>query len=274
MATAQPYKFFAVTSLSHSGSTVFSMALACHPQLISLGEVLQVLRQSPSYWLDDPTQICSCGKQAAECSFWGKVLHALPPGTPVGKAYLQVMKEFQHQYGSEMFMVDTSKGFRHLQLMADQPQLEPFVLFLMRDVRSFICAQTRPERSAHRRGLKKIKNRYWFQMLRWYFGNRLRERFMLRHHLAHYQLSYEQFCFDAAGTLSNIYKQMGLAGYNPDDAITQSQHHILMGNNMCQTKERCQNIRYDHRWLKEDGYLMSASLLPFVMRYNKQYIYR
>lgn len=279
------HRFFSITSLSHSGSTVFSMALACHQNLISLGEVFQVLRYAPEYWLNDTAHACSCGKPASECSFWGPTLKAIQQRVPmpsercdkyqhVAPAYQVLLEQFHQKYGHDKFMVDTSKGVRHLKLMANHPELNPTVYFLMRDVRSFACSQTRLAKKQKRQGYKRIKGHYWFQMLKWYFGNRKRENLLKQSDMNFTKLGYEHFCFNAADVLKTLYQEAGLPPKQCDKSLQEAEHHILFGNPMRLSAEKSSEINYDSRWLKEEGYLLPACLMPFVMKYNNSNVYQ
>ena len=100
------------------------MIIANHDQMISLGEIYQVLREPSSYWLNDSEKKCSCGLAAAECEFWGDTLrktnnlektetdqHKL-----IAAKYKTVNDTINHQNEGKT-PVDTSKGERHLKLM-------------------------------------------------------------------------------------------------------------------------------------------------------------
>ena len=281
----KPYKFFSVTSLSHSGSTAFSIALASHPDLISLGEVFQVLRHAPEYWLHDANHTCSCGKPTAQCGFWGPALEQIRANVPmpakgeekyshVSLAYKELLSYFHKVYGDEKRMVDTSKGIRHLNLIASDPLLSPTICFLLRDVRSYASSQTRLARSEQRSGLKKIKGHYWFPMLKWYQGNRKREKLLNRSELNVVKIGYEQFCFNVESVLGQVYHSAGLPLLSSTGNLEQAEHHILFGNPMRLSAKKSSEIAYDARWLKENDYLLPACLMPFVMKYNRQAVYQ
>lgn len=278
-------KFFAITSLSHSGSTVFSMALACHNNLVSLGEIFQVLRQRPSYWLNDDEHLCSCGQPAAKCGFWGPALTRLQQDIPdienpssryqhIPQAYDVLLDTFQSQFGEERRVVDTSKGTRHLKLIAEREELNPEVLLLLRDVRSFAYSQTRLAKRAKRKGLKKVKGHYWFQMLKWYFGNIKREKILKQNQVQYQKIGYEHFCFHTTDVLNELYDTLSLPPRSTTQSLAQAEHHILFGNPMRLSEKQAREVKYDSRWLKDSRYIVPAFLMPFVTRYNRKNVYQ
>lgn len=282
-AVADTHKIYTITSLSHSGSTVFSMALACHQQLVTVGEVFQVVRKHPRAMLEDKARDCSCGKHASECEFWGPVLRALgnlnyqegdKKYDHVPSAYEIVAQHFHSIYGDDRYMVDTSKGLHHIEAMIASTKLTPNAVFLLRDVRAYANSQTRLASKQNRKGLKKVKTHFWFQILKWYFGNRKREKLLLQTNTPYTTVGYDAFCFEIGKTLANVYEAMDLPPVCQDEDLSGSAHHVLFGNPM--RLEPCAHaeIRYDSRWFSESGYILPLALMPFIQRYNKRKVYK
>lgn len=60
-----------IGGVGRSGSSLLERLLDNHPEAISLGEIHQIF----SNWLNfDKRQLCGCGEQFQECSFWREVL--------------------------------------------------------------------------------------------------------------------------------------------------------------------------------------------------------
>ena len=281
ISTPSTQKIISITSQSHSGSTVLSMALACHWQLVSLGEIYQVLREQPDFWLDDPAQRCSCGAHASECSFWRVALSRVkqqqkhtgkPDKADIRAGYQIVLDTFREQF-ADLGIVDTSKGEDHISLLSELKNADPQVIFLLRDVRSFAVSQTRLARLENRKGFKKAKGHYWYQMVRWYTRNRKREANLIRSGLSYQQIGYEAFCFDVRNTLARTFEKCGLEPADQERDIHHSEHHVLFGNPMRLNASAHQQINYDDRWFKETGYQLPLTLMPFVMRYNREKVY-
>ncbi|MEG3766970.1 hypothetical protein [Alteromonas sp. 14N.309.X.WAT.G.H12] len=270
-----------LTSLSHSGSTVFSMALACHQNTVSLGEVYQVLREGPEFWLGANDKVCSCGQPASECEFWGPALRKLTDKQVTspnadgyyGQAYQLLLEEFRRIYSPQMQAIDTSKGVKHLKLLANSNAIDTRIVFLIRDVRSYSCSQTRLARAQERKGLKKVKGHHWYQMLRWLVNNKKRESLLTSLNLPFITTGYEPFCFEKDKVLSETFSFLNLPTQHCSANMAESKHHVLFGNPMRHCKTRKQKVHYDSRWFKETGYLAPAAFLPFVMQYNKAKVY-
>jgi len=275
------HSIICLTSLSHSGSTVFSMALACHEDLISLGEVYQVLRKGPAYWLNQKTHLCSCGKTASECNFWGaglrkmRDLNLTAPDTHhyYQDAYATLLTEFNAQYSSRFKPIDTSKGTKHLAILADVQAIQPQAVFLIRDVRSYASSQARLARSQSRTWFKRVKGHYWYQMLRWLRDNKKRESILTHLALPYTTVGYEPFCFTPKQTLNTVYDFLNVPHKSNDGDLTGSSHHVLFGNPMRNCETRKSEIRYDDRWFSETGYMLPAALIPTLMGYNQKYVY-
>ncbi|MDO6567880.1 sulfotransferase [Alteromonas sp. 1_MG-2023] len=270
-----------LTSLSRSGSTVFSMALACHENLISLGEVYQVLRMGPTYWLNRQEHLCSCGAPAHQCEFWQPVLtkmrslDIIEPTKPsyYPDAYSALLGQFAKLYSSEYQPIDTSKGIKHLKLLAGSDTIDAKALFLIRDVRSYASSQARLARSQPRKGLKKVKGHYWYQMLRWLTDNKKRESLLKELALPFRTIGYEPFCFNPSQTLDNVYEFLALPKVPSHENMKQSTHHVLFGNPMRNCDKRKSEIRYDDRWFSETKYMLPAALMPTLMQYNQARVY-
>ena len=282
-ADHSPFKqpIICLTSLSHSGSTVFSMALACHENLISLGEIYQVLRMGPTYWLNKLEHRCSCGAPAEQCDFWQPVLatmrrfNIIDPTSPsyYPDAYATLLNQFAKLYGKDYQPIDTSKGVKHLKLLAGSQTIDARALFLIRDVRSYASSQARLARSQSRKGFKKVKGHYWYQMMRWLSDNKKRESLLNELALPFETVGYEPFCFNPSETLDNVYDFLALAKTSSNENLDKSTHHVLFGNPMRNCETRKAEVRYDDRWFSETDYMLAAALIPTLMQYNQARVY-
>jgi hypothetical protein len=62
-----------ILAASHSGSTLLSMLLGCHPQVVTVGE----LKFSPKAIGDLDRYRCSCGALIRACGFWDRVRNGM-----------------------------------------------------------------------------------------------------------------------------------------------------------------------------------------------------
>lgn len=60
-----------IHSASHSGSTLLSLLLARHPEIVTIGEL------SGTRYRAKPGYKCSCGAELVQCRFWGEVSAAM-----------------------------------------------------------------------------------------------------------------------------------------------------------------------------------------------------
>lgn len=272
-----------INSLSHSGSTVLSMVLAGHTKLISLGEIFQILRDAPEKWLHDNNTICSCGATAGECNVWGAALKkiASDPSLAVtenkyenlNEKYQIVLETFNEVYGNDKIAIDTSKGFRHLKLITENKNIKSNIVFLIRDARAYATSQTRLARSQNTKGLRKIKQVTFYQLIRWYFFNKRRLNYIADKQIKSYQTSYEDLCFHSEATVKDICRSLDLEYQEQMIKLNNSQHHILFGNPMRLNKQKQTSITYDSRWLGNNDWALPYALLTKVRSFNKKYIY-
>jgi len=272
-----------VNSLSHSGSTVLSMVLAGHDNLISLGEVFQVLREDPSRWLDDAEAVCSCGAKAGDCNVWGTALRKIAENPAlamtenkydnINEKYQIVLQTFNEVYGDKILAVDTSKGFRHLKQITNDDNINIETIFLMRDARAYATSQTRIARAQKRKGLRKIKQSTLFQLIKWYIGNRQRQKYIKEKKLNAHQTSYENLCFHSEDTVRDLCDFLDIPYQDKMIQLTDTQHHILFGNPMRLNKQKQMSLSYDSRWLANNEWTTPFALFGRIKKYNKKYIY-
>lgn len=274
-------KLFTVNSLSHSGSTILSISLASHAKLVSLGEVFQVLREPTDKWFNDTETLCSCGEVAGNCAFWGKVLTRIQKTLPstsikyddLAAKYDIVVDVFNELYGDELYIVDTSKGDKHLQYMIQSNKVEPQAFFLVRDVRSYVNSQMKTAAKQNRKGLKKIKGHAWFQYLKWYLNNKKRLNALKELNIPTITLGYEEFCFETETVLQQLCQFAEISSSEKMGSLEGAKHHILVGNRLRLDDKKLSGIRYDGSWLKNNKLNLPAMLFRFIMKFNAKNVY-
>lgn len=275
-------KFFAINSLSHSGSTLLSLVLSTKADCISLGEIYQVVRETPETFLDDKSYLCSCGETAANCPFWGPTLNDIKTKLPNnGKRHEQIYEKYQivldsfaEQYGDDKYLVDTSKGSKFLSFLDQHKDLNPQVFFLLRDVRSYTHSQVLNAQKQNRKGLKKLKSWPFFLFLKWYGGNKKRLDYFQKNRISHIKIGYEELCLEPEKTESRIHNFLKVDKPASDHLqIDMPESHILYGNDLRLKKQNKIAIKYDGRWLKNKSLFWPASILWFVTRFNHEHVY-
>lgn len=259
------------------------MILAGHDNLISLGEIFQVLRDDPKKWLDDNEAVCSCGAQARDCNVWGTALKKMADNPAlamtenkyenINEKYQIVLETFREVYGDQIIAVDTSKGFRHLKQLTNDNNINIETVFLMRDARAYATSQTRIARAQKRKGIRKLKQFTSFQLIKWYLGNKQRQKYIKDKNLNAHQLSYEDLCFHSENTVKKLVEFLGIPYQEKMIRLSDTQHHILFGNPMRLNKQKQMSLSYDSRWLANDDWALPFALLRKIRKYNKKNIY-
>jgi hypothetical protein len=126
-----------IASLGHSGSTLLDLMLGSHPRLVSLGEVHATIARAA-----EKQNVCTCGKAAEECPIWGPVLAATrqDPRRPYGELDALVQERVRAVCGDGVAPVDSSKHVPALAALPDERRRALRVVFLVKDVRSFVAS--------------------------------------------------------------------------------------------------------------------------------------
>ena len=144
-----------IASLSHSGSTLLDLMLNAHPDVASVGELKQLGRFAR---LEKPNRRlrCTCGADSLlTCEFWTKVsaLTKAATGRTIGELNVEDYKDkaqfdednvalFQAiaAVSGKRYVVDSSKQVTRLALLLENPALDVYPIFLIRDPKGQICS--------------------------------------------------------------------------------------------------------------------------------------
>lgn len=242
-----------IVGLEHSGTTLLDTLLSCHPQVVGLGEVLQVLDDGfrNSYYkrwgsYSDVDQ-CSCGKRHAECPVWGNTLRSIEdhPGESLASRFARLLE----QVDEFDFVVDSSKHLEavdlHLDALDQGLLKEVKILWVYKDPRSFVASQCR------KRGRSPLSI---YRSLNWWVGAQDKILRKLRSGGNDVALfKYEELCFNTRGAIQALEKFLGIEF---DEFVKSGQmfgsknSHVAVGN-----KDMVNNsnsyIRYDARWMND-----------------------
>jgi len=97
-----PIKIIYIMGAGRSGSTIVDTVLGNHPQVESVGELINVAK---SAWQN--AEYCACGKKGNECPYWTEVKKEFEQ--KIGKQNIRKFIELQSQFESPNF-----KGFYRL----------------------------------------------------------------------------------------------------------------------------------------------------------------
>ncbi|RME46652.1 MAG: sulfotransferase [Caldilineae bacterium] len=284
-----PTKVVFIASLEHSGSTLLDLILGGHPQLTGLGEIFLLLKPESRRLANWQTEQCSCGQTMDQCFFWRPIcLRLLEAQTlSLAEKYRLVLDAFHQTFGDEHLLVDSSKTLQALQVLHAIPDVDLKVLYLIRDVRSWVVSlrDVRKRQSAF--SLRDLVRRYgvragWYYLqrtaffftLRWYYSNRKLQRYVQRLPVPTFQLGYEELSLYPEKMVQQISRFLGVEMTDTMLTLQNSDSHNIIGNRMRLQPEKRARVFYDNRWFYRNDWVLPTFLSPYVMRYNTREVYR
>ena len=291
-------KIVFILGLSRVGSTMLDLVLGSNPKFVGLGEIYQVIR--PDLNRFEGNEYCTCGKLTQECSFWGVAARSLKENKAAGieERYMHILRTFQNVYGSDKIMVDSSKLLDVLKTVVRLPDIEVKVIYLIRDVRAWTVSRLNFRKKApqayKRNGsyLKRLTFKFgwkinfikWclpaltkmplYYFILWYIQNKQIKNFLERNKIDSFTLGYDELGLSPELMMEKIFEFLEEDYIGPNFCSINSQSHVLIGNNNKADSKRRSGIFYDNRWLYRNEWLLPAALLPNIMKYNAQQVYR
>lgn len=265
-----------IASLGHSGSTLLDLMLNAHPEVASVGELKQLTRYARFQRDRGRTPRCSCGAPSlGKCPFWTKVDACTKDhgGRHLGELNVEDYantETFQRdnallfraicEVTGKDVIVDSSKQIERLALLLDNPDLDVFPIFLVRDPKGQICSSLRKNGKQHKLG--KGRNSL-FRLIGNYSWTNRRIYGVLRHR-PHAVVHYEQLAKDPERTLSALMPTFGLAFDPRQLKWVEQERHNISGNRM--RFAASSRIRLDERWRKSLSFtqrlVIMAGTLP------------
>ena len=274
-----------IASLEHSGSTLLDLVLGGHPRIVGLGELYQLVRADSPHLQRADQVMCSCGKPMPHCDFWGPTLKQLrshPVESPAQR-YQRILDTAAAHFGPDTWLVDASKNLDALQFAA---RWQPFVLFLLRDVRSWTVSRQDERRrqelftwpdlwrqSPYRAPIRLLTRSALWYFHQWHRGNRRIQAALETSGLSWFQLGYEELALYPEYMTGRIVEALNLPPATTMVEIAHSHSHSILGNRMRSQPEKRQRIFYDNRWFYRDDWWRAAGLMRWIMRYNQQHVY-
>jgi hypothetical protein len=258
---AQPIKVLYIAGVQRSGSTVIANALGTLPRFFSAGEVCLLWRQA------ETNGACGCGLPVKECETWKAVLNVdladaavvdntrmdrdlnskrlglrllgmearrrisrSEKGRPldlVGARLVRVYSAIKDLTGSDV-IVDTSKSPLFGYLLETRPNIELYVLHLVRDPRGSIHSLLKPGRS--RLGVLPSVLEVVLRCVQWCLWHIAIEQIWKRKRSRYLALRYEDFADSPQGCVQAITSFLG-AGDGVLKAADPAGRRIDMGVN-------------------------------------------
>lgn len=268
-----PRRVVFIASLGHSGSTLLDLILGSHPAVVGLGEVGRSAAPAGDGPPGEP-QVCSCGRPAAACDFWGTVLPRLAaePSASDRRRYEIVLDACGEIFGPDRIPVDSSKYLHWLGCLAGLDSLDLRVLFLVRDVRSFAISAIDNVDRKRATGRDYRGTGAFAAFRRWHAENRKTARFIADSGLPCLRIGYEELCLAPDRIVPRICRFLDLPHEPGMLDFARSSSHVLRGNRMRHDGAR-RAMSYDPRWLVRREWMWPALLCPRIMRFNREQVY-
>jgi hypothetical protein len=239
-------KVIFVAGTSHSGSTLLDLMLNAHPDLVSVGEIVNLRRQFEFKNSRKRTfSKCACGAPSImQCEFWSAVdrilrrkldksLQEIDLRSPdkSGDTEIALFGAISEASGKN-YIVDSSKNPSRLERLLRIPGLEVHPVHLIRDPKGHICS------------VKRKYGGFFKHILRYEL---IHER--IRRSLGftlHSVVQYEKLVVEPEETLRTILDPIGLQFHPRQLSWAEQEKHIVAGNRMRRHQES--RLVLDEQW--------------------------
>lgn len=235
-----------IASTSHSGSSLLSLMLNAHPEMVSVGEVIDLNRRLQ---VRDNGRYapCSCGAPSLwQCEFWSRVDEVARQTEGMSLAQLDVCNYGEpdirrspnaavfravSKAAGKRFIVDSSKRAGRLSYLLQLKGLAVYPIHLIRDPKGQICSMIR-------------KNGGFTEHIFNYALIHARIRRTLKS-VPHRVVRYEDLVLDPEETLSRVLAPLGLR-FDPQQLRwAENAQHALAGNKL---RWQPKQLVIDERW--------------------------
>jgi hypothetical protein len=259
-----------IAGTSHSGSTLLDKILGIHPNGVSLGEVYltyQKFKLNPDKF---DTLVCSCGQLGNSCNFWKAIfkLWLEDASLTYSKAYTILISYFQATYGTNSFLIDSSKYLPALKTIQTIENIDIYVIHIVKDVRSYLVSQID-------RAKQKGKSHLFSNLKHarsWYNQNSKIHNYCVQNNLKFTQLGYEEFCLYSELALNDICQFLDEIQSNQMLQMENDKSHLLTGNSMRLDAKKAK-IQYDYRWFNRRDWFLPYFLSTQVRNFNVKMVY-
>lgn len=277
-----------IRGLGHSGSTILDLALGAHSQMLGLGEAMRILKrpqpgeskQGPTFLRGEGrfTRRCTCGALANECPVWGRVLEQLidcddlPLDSKLGRLLAQTERAHKDRFqdGNNLrWIVESYQADLELTGgLAKRLGRQVKVVFLARDVRSWVHSEARRAQGRPHTGSVRA-------LMRWWRVNQRLDQHLRSADCSVFNLGYEELALAPEAALKRLCSWLELdfqpSMLRPGES---SSSHILSGNRMRFQPQQTRSINYDAAWLASQSWpLRMATGLPAIAALNRRLVY-
>ena len=239
-------KVIYIAGAGHSGSTLLDLMLNAHPQIISVGELVNLNRKLQFKNLRKKRYPpCSCGAPSLwQCEFWSGVNHWLlqTEGKSIAELDLhprghrnganEIIYRGISEVSGKKFVVDSSKVPARLAELLKADSLEIYPIHLIRNPKGQIYSAIKKQSGLLRSLLQ-------YEIVHDQVRRQLRSR-------PHCVVHYEDLVVEPEITLSKLLKPLGLQ-FNPRQLFWAEQvKHLVAGNRV--RRQQQSRLALDNRW--------------------------
>ena len=244
-------KIVFIASLSHSGSTLLDLMLNAHPKVTSVGELKQLSRFA-RFQKRRVRHRCTCNADSLwECPFWSRVnaFAEQASGQTIGELNVEdyddvesfkrdnvVLFEAIAAASGKEYIVDSSKSRSRLKLLMENPALDVFPVFLLRDPKGQVCS-----------ALNKSKTNMRNLILDYVSTNR--GIYSIVKGRPHIIVRYERLVCSPERTLRMLMEAIGLAFDPVQLNWAVQERHNVGGNGM--RRGTTSKLKLDDRWRQD-----------------------
>ena len=243
-----------IASTSHSGSSLLSLMLNAHPEMVSVGELIDLNRRLQTR---DNTRCspCNCGAPSLrQCEFWSRVdevarqtegrsLEELDvwnygPSSPNAAVFRSISK-----VAGKRFIVDSSKRPGRLSHLLQLEDVAVYPIHLIRDPRGQICSMIRKNGGF-------TKHIFHYELIHARIRRTLKAT-------AHRVVRYEDLVLHPEDTLNKILKPLGLK-FDPQQLLWSEQvRHTIAGNKL---RWQPDELILDERWKRNLSWIQRFAI--------------
>jgi len=264
-----------ILSFGHSGSTLLSLMLEQNPQTVAIGEIHGISKKLGNFPNDKK---CSCGEVIRECPLWGDFYQSIQDRLPINlnEEYQLLFNSFSKNFSAEKVLVDSSKVVRNLQELQTFDDVDLRVIFLIKDVRSFLVSK---KRKAIKKGEKFGLFQTFKYALIWYRDNQGNLNYLEKNNINHLKMGYEELCLYSQDANIRLFEFLEVetnqtTSQTHSGQINSGQGHMVLGNRMRKDPNKNTTVKYDNVWFTTEPLINLIGLfLPRVAKFNRKVTY-
>jgi len=260
-----------IASLSHSGSTILGIILGAHSDTICLGEIYPSLLYGKGQ-----SDVCTCGQPFSSCPIWGNFSESKTTLENYAESYCNLVKHASNN--GEKVVIDCSKRVLALQPILKCNKLEIKVIWLLKDIRSYIYSQIMRKKRTELMQKDSWRRIYTttilYNILQWRIGNGKILHFLKQNKIPFIKAGYEELCFHSEKIIKIISDFTGIKYEFNTLNLQPAQTHMMRGNRLrMNNASKIFTLRYDYRWMKEPEITKSLPLIMPFMKWNIKHVY-